>query len=343
MRAAIIEGTGKMSLIEAPTPEAGPGEVVVRVRAVGICGSDVHGFKGQSGKRRQPGLIMGHEAAGEVYEVGQGVSRWKPGDRVSIDPTAPCGQCVTCSRGWQHLCPHMTVIGSSMRSFKHGAMCEYVALRESQLYRLPDNLSYAEGAMLDPVGNALHIFNRAPSEIGETVVIFGAGVIGLMAVQVAKLRGAGKVIAVDIAPSRLELARQLGADVLIHSGESDPVEVIRRETEGMGADVLAEAVGLPITYDWAVQAARPRGTVLALGFHVDYIPIPIQPLLFKEVTLIGNTGFSIEQQTSLDVMSAGKIDVKPIITHEMDLSDVQQAFDMLASGSSEAIKIVLAP
>ena len=341
MKTAVIRGPFKMEIEERSIPVITEREVLVRIKSVGICGSDVHGFLGISGKRRMPGLVMGHEASGEVEEVGSHVEGWKNGDRVTINPQQVCGYCNPCRRGWPHLCDNMSVIGSSMRNFKDGAMCEYIAISPNQLFKITDTMSFNEGSMLDPVGNALHVINRAPMEIGNIVAIIGTGVIGLLLTQVARIRGAGKVIAVDSNTQRLRLASDFGADRLINSRMENIVDAIMSETNGRGADIVIEAVGLAVTYQNAVNSVRKRGAVMALGFRNDEIPIPIQPLLFKEISLIGNTGFVFEIQSFIDFVSEGKINVKPIITHEFALEDVQKAFELLADETSSAIKVIL--
>ncbi len=343
MKAAIIKGPLKIQIEERPIPTPDQGQVLVRIKSVGICGSDVHGFLGLSGRRRLPGLVMGHEASGQIEEIGSKVTGLAKGDRVAIDPQTVCGTCYACKRGWSNLCDNMSVIGSSMRNFKDGAMCEYMVLKASQLYKIPDNLSFSQAAMLDPVSNSIHVFNRSSMDIGDTVAVIGTGVIGLVLVQVAKLRGAGKVIAVDASEDRLKLAKALGADILVNSGSQNTVDTIMSQTSGRGADIVVEAAGLAVTYQNAVNSVRKRGHVLALGFRDAEVPIPIQPLLFREVTIIGNTGFVFEIEPFIDFVSSGKIDVKPIITHVFTLDQVQQAFEIAADPLSGAIKVMIAP
>jgi threonine dehydrogenase-like Zn-dependent dehydrogenase len=346
MKAAIIKGPHTIVVEDRPVPVPGTGEVLVKIGSVGICGSDVHGFLGLSGKRRLPGLIMGHEASGEIVEIGAGIHDWKKGDRVSIDPQQACGICLQCRRGWANLCDNMSAIGSSMRNFKNGAMCEYMILIEKQLYKIPDTMSFNEGAMLDPVSNALHVLNRAQMEIGDTIAIIGTGVIGLLMVQIAKLTGAGKIIAIDASEWRLNMAKDFGADILVDSRRLNTVDAIMAETNGRGADIVVEAVGLPITYQNAINSVKKRGKVLALGFRDPEVLIPIQSLLFREITIIGNAGFVFEIPTFINLVSTDKILVNPMITHEFSLEEVQHAFEMLAdtSGSgSQAIKVMLKP
>lgn len=343
MKAAVIQGPFVMKVEQRPDPEVGEDDVLVRVRAAGICGSDLHGFQGLSKDRRKPGLIMGHEAAGEVAAVGKKVTGLKKGDRIVIDPQRACGQCYACRNGWANLCDNMLVIGSSMRQFLNGAMCEYIAIPSRQIHRLADGVSFQEGAMLDPIGNALHIFGRSGVQIGDIVAIFGAGTIGLIAVQTARIKGVGKIISVDISAKRLKLAKQFGADIVVNSSIDDPVGVILGETNGRGADLVVEAVGHSVTYGNCVKSVRKRGKVMALGFLESEITIPIQPLLFREISIVGCTGFVFECDTALDLLAQGKLNVKPIITHEFPIDDVQLAFTTACDPKADALKTMVIP
>lgn len=343
MRAAIIKGTREMVIEERPSPSPNDEEVLIRIRASGICGSDVHGFDGRIPDRRPPGLIMGHEAAGEVVEVGNGVRLWREGDRVAIDPQISCGICESCRRGWLHLCDNRINLGSSMNVFRDGTLCEYVALPELQIHSLPDDVSFNEGAMVEPASCAVHIFNRALLEVGSTVAIIGTGVIGLVAVQVARQMGVETLIAVDKSASRLEMASRFGADVLVDSSTEDPVERILAETGGAGVDAVVEAVGVKSTYDWCVRIVRKRGAVMAFGYVDEQVPFPMRSLIFREVSVVGCTGFTYESDKVLALIGQGKIDVKPLITHEYALSDVQEAFETAADPATGAIKVIVVP
>ena len=344
MKAAVFRGRRRFEIQEVPSPSPGAGEVLVRVGAVGVCGSDLHGFEGRSGKRRQPGLIMGHEAAGEVAELGTGVRGWKAGDRVVIDPQIACGECLSCRSGWPHLCEHKKIIGSSMLEFRHGALAEYIAVPERQLHRLPDSVTFEEACLVEPAGCSLHVYNRSGIEVGSCIAVIGAGTIGLVALQVARMIGAGKVMVVDLAPNRLELARRLGADVTIQSDREDPVERLREETAGRGVDYVVEAVGLSLTYGYATRALRRRGKILALGFMEDSVCFPIQPILFQELSVIGSTGFALtEADTVIELIEKGRITVKPLVTHTFTLEDTQRAFETFADPAAKAIKVVVNP
>jgi L-iditol 2-dehydrogenase len=286
---------------------------------------------------------MGHEAAGEVVAVGEGIEDWKPGDRVAINPQLSCGHCFACVRGMKHMCQNGVVLGSSRVRLSHGAMQEYIIVPPRQVFRLPDNISYEEGCTLDFVGNALHVLNRAESKIGDTFLIVGTGAIGLVMVQLAKLRGAGKIIAVDTSAAKLELAKSYGADRTVNPLHEDVLQVVFDETGGFGVDIAIEAVGIPATYEMVVKALKIQGKVLALGYAVNEVNIPIQPLLFRELTIIGCTGFVFEGETVLEMISKGSIDVKTLITHEYPLEEIETGFQAILDRTQNAIKVVIHP
>jgi len=341
MKAAMFKGPFKVEYEEMPAPQIADDQVLIQLKACGICGSDLHGFEGQSGKRRVPGLIMGHEGAGEVVEVGKNASGVKVGDRVTIDPQNPCGQCYYCRRGWRNLCDQITGLGSAMRGFKHGLMCEYAALDPRQLIPLPDRVSYHEGTFLDPISNVSHVLDKSPVHIGDTLAIIGSGVMGLIAVQLARYKGFSKIIAIDRVESRLERAKAFGADVVVDSGLEDCVERVKQETDGLGADVVMEAAGLAATYQYAVEAVRKRGTVLAFGFRDAEIPISSQAFLFRELTMIGNGGFAFETAKAMGLIASGWVDVKSLITDCFPLHKAQEGFMTLHENPETSIKVLL--
>ncbi len=343
MKTAVISAPYKFEIkeMQKPTPQAG--QLLIRVKSVGICGSDVHGMEAEGGIRRRPGLIMGHEASGQIEAVGENVVGWKPGDRVAINPQLSCGYCYGCERGLKHLCENGVVLGSSRVSMSHGAMQEYIIVPPRQVNKLPDNVSYDEGCTLDFVGNAMHVMNRAEGKFGDTYVVIGTGAIGLVIVQLAKLRGAGKIIAVDTSPTKLELAKKYGADRVINPMHEDVIEAVKQETNGYGADISIEAVGIPATYETAVNVLRIQGKLMALGFAVNEVKIPIQPLLFKELSIIGCTGFAFEAESVLNMISDGRIDVKTLITHKYTLDKIEAGFESILDLTSNTIKVVINP
>ena len=343
MKAAIFKGPYEFEICERDVPKPGDHEVLIRIRAVGICGSDIHPYRGNGLDRREPGIIMGHEAAGDVVEIGGKVTRWKPGDRVAINPQINCETCVMCRKGLPHLCAHPLLIGSSMRGFLDGAMCEYLIMHEKQLYHLPDEVSYDYGTFLDPLGNAIHLINRGGVKLGDKVVIIGVGTIGLLAVQTAKLAGAVKVIAVDLSDYKLGIAAEVGATCCLRSDDPDFLEKIKQETDGIGPDVVVEAVGISATYNLALQMCRKRGTVVALGFTRPELELAIQQIVYKELHVFGSTGYADECGTTLEYLRSNMVDIEKVITHRLPLEKVKEGFDLLCRQDSRAIKVILNP
>ena len=261
MKALTLIAPGQFELQDLPDPDPGENEVVVRVRACGICGSDIHGMDGSSG-RRIPPIVMGHEAAGEIARLGSAVTDWSVGDRVTFDSTVSCGTCEACRAGRANLCPDRNVLGVSCGEYRRdGAFAEFVKLPRHILCRVPDSVTDEQAAFAEPVSIALHAVNRVSVKEGESAVVIGAGLIGLLVIQALKAAGAETVIAVDLDEKRLDLARQLGADASLPSGPEAPEQV--REILGHpdGADIALEVVGFGPTMALAVASVRMGGRV----------------------------------------------------------------------------------
>lgn len=254
VKALVFVGPGVMTVTERPDRRPDRGEVLIAVRASGICGSDIHGYLGLTG-RRQPGTVMGHEAAGEVVEIGPEVGGARVGDRVVLPSILPCGRCEPCREGRSNVCEHRRGLGMQF----DGAYAERMVVPDALAVRLPDSLGYVEAAVVEPLAVALHALAITPLEPGDDVVIVGAGPIGLLTLLAVRLRGAGSVAITDRSPHRLELARALGADLAIDVGATDPVEAIRRATNGRGADVVLEAAGISATVAQSLVVARTGG------------------------------------------------------------------------------------
>src|SRR5229473_3069522 len=243
MKALLLSKYRQLEMAEVPTPAAGAGEVLIRVGACGICGSDVHGYDGSSG-RRIPPIVMGHEAAGIVAAVGSEVSGFAVGDRVTFDSTVYCGVCAFCRKGEVNLCDDRQVVGVSCGDYSRaGAFAEYVAVPARIVYKLPENLAFAEAAMLEAVSVALHAVAVSELEGGETALVIGAGMIGLLTLQAARVAGCSQVFVADIDATRLKSATDLGADKTILASGAELTQEILRLTAGRGVDVVLEAVG----------------------------------------------------------------------------------------------------
>lgn len=344
MKAAVMRGHGNIVIEDRPVPEPGTGQALVKVMAAGICGSDLRGYTEENSKARMPGLIIGHEAAGVVMSVGEGTLRVSQGDRVAVDPQVVCGKCLPCRNGWISVCDNKKVIGSSLRGFLDGAMAQYAVIHESQLYKLPDSMSYPEGAMIEPVSNALHAVNRSDIEEGARVVVMGAGTLGLCILQAARMAGAGEVILVGSSSGfRLDLALKLGADKVVKARDLDPVEEVLRISGGKGADVVIDAAGNDVSFRNAVAMSRKRGTIVLFGNADEYVTLNLPAAVYKEISLIGSSGANDECVEAIESLASKRFDVGPIITHRMKLADAGTAFELLLKPGHEAVKIILEP
>lgn len=342
MKAATFLKPFKFEIVDVNMPIPSRGEVLVKIMSVGICGSDMGPYAGKDMDRRQPGIIMGHEAAGFVEELGENTTLWNVGDRVTINPQIYCEDCFFCKTGANNLCDNMLLIGSSKRKFLNGALCEYICISEKQLLKLPDNVSFDEGALLDPVGNAIRVVRKANISIGDTVVVIGCGTIGLMILQTARIAGAARVIASSRSDEKKELALEVGADHYVSLDDKEQaLKDISILTNGRGADVVIDAAGFSTTYDFAVSCCKKGGKVVALGYNGTHLEFPLTKLIFKEIQLIGSTGFSEESSMVLDYISNGRIRLDKIITNKFSLEQTQNAFEAVHGGHE--IKVIINP
>ena len=343
MKALVLMEYNHFECKEVPRPEVAPDEVLVEVRACGICGSDVHGMDGSSG-RRIPPIIMGHEAAGVVAQLGGQVADLKIGDRVTFDSTVYCGQCHFCRRGDVNLCDRRRVLGVSCDEFRRdGAFAEYVAVPRHIVYQLPDGLAFEHAAMVEPVSIAVHGVRRLPKCLADTAIVVGTGMIGLLAVQTLKAAGCCRIIAVDVDPSRLELARCLGADETISPDQADVVAEVRRRTAGRGADLSVEAVGLPSTVAMAIDAVRKGGSVSLIGNLTPRVELPLQTVVTRELTLYGSCASRGDYPACLDLIARGIINVEALTSAVAPLADGAGWFERLRGGESGLMKVVLTP
>jgi len=328
---------------EVPDPKMGADDVLIRVQACGICGSDVQGYTGKTG-RRLPPLIMGHEAAGIVAGTGKNVTDFAEGDRVCFDSTVYCNQCPACRQGLLNRCVKRQVLGVSVPEFKrHGALAEFVAVPHWIVAKLPDDMSFVQAALLEPASIGMHAANRAPITDDSTVLVIGAGTIGLFALQAAKLRGARKTIACDINDFRLDLAKQVGVDECIHPHKAALTNAVRQRTDGAGVDVTIEAVGLAETFHQAISATRTGGTVIAVGNVTKEVEFNLQELVSRELTFAGSYASAGEFRTCIDLIASGQINVDPLVSEARPLADGPAAFSRLLKAQENLLKIVLEP
>jgi L-iditol 2-dehydrogenase len=343
MKALILSAYNQLEVVEMPAPVVGPREVLVRVEACGICGSDVHGYDGSSG-RRIPPIVMGHEAAGVVASVGAEVSRFVPGDRVTFDSTVYCGHCDFCLRGEVNLCDNRQVVGVSCGDYRReGAFAEYVRVPEHIVYKLPETLSFAEAAMLEAVSVALHAVRLTGPGEGRTALVIGAGMIGLLTLQAARAAGYRRVLIADVDETRLALATQVGADIALHASGAEMVSAVMKHTGGNGLDVVLEAVGRTETIAAAIDAVRKGGTVTLIGNITPRVDLPLQKVVSREIRLQGSAASAGEYPQAMEWMTSGKIQVKPLITAIAPLADGPRWFARLHAREPNLMKVVLAP
>lgn len=343
MKALIYNEPYCFEYSEFPDPVPADDEVLIRVKACGICGSDVQGFTGKTG-RRIPPLIMGHEAAGIIEEVGCNVKGFKEGDRVCFDSTVYCIKCEACRKGLYNRCKTRQVLGVSTPEFKrHGAFAEYVAVPYWIASKIPDNMSFVNSALLEPVSIGMHAANRTPILPDDTVVVIGAGTIGLFIMQACRLRGAARIIVADINDFRLDVAKKLGADIIINPLKSNLRETIFAETQGKGVNVTFEAVGYAQTFKDAVSVTKTGGYVVAVGNLEKIAEFDLQELVARELTFTGSYASSGEFRDCIDLVTTGSINVEPLISDVLPLEDGPDAFERLLKAEENLLKIVLEP
>jgi L-iditol 2-dehydrogenase len=303
VKALLLTAPSQLDYTDFAAPVPGDDEVLLRIHACGICGSDIHGWDGSTGRRRPP-LIMGHEASGEIVAVGPRVERWRAGDRVTFDSTIYCGACPYCARGEVNLCDNRRVVGVAPVEYRqHGAFAELLALPARILYALPPGLTYQQAAMVEPVSIAIHAVQRFKLAPNSTAVVVGAGMIGLFVIQALKWAGATRIIAVDLADNRLALARELGATDTLRSDLVDVPAEVAKLTGGRGADAALEVVGLSATVNLAIASVRRGGHVVLVGNLAPKVDFPLQAVVTRELTLHGTCGSAGEYPLCLDLIA----------------------------------------
>jgi L-iditol 2-dehydrogenase len=343
MQALVLTAYNTFEIEDVPEPGLGPEDVLIRVGACGICGSDIHGMDGSSGRRRPP-IVMGHEAAGTVVKTGDHVTDWQPGERVTFDSTVYCGECGYCKRGQVNLCDNRRVLGVSCAEYRqHGAFAEFVAVPQRILYRLPDNVSFEHAAMVEPVSIAIHAVARAGVGPDDSVAVIGTGMIGLLVVQVLRARGCKSIVAVDLDESRLALAKRFGASETLLAGAGGVAGSIREATGGAGVDAAFEVVGASASVEVAVKSVRKGGSVTLVGNLAPTVDLPLQQVVTRELTLLGSCASSGEYPECLDLMASGAIDVDPLISAVAPLHEGAEWFHRLYHRDGALMKVLLRP
>jgi L-iditol 2-dehydrogenase len=343
MKALVLEEYGRLVYRDVPDLLVGRDEVLVQVKACGICGSDVHGLDGSTG-RRIPPVVMGHEASGVIADVGPDVSGWQSGERVTFDSTIYCGTCHFCRRGEANLCDNRRVLGVSCGDYRQdGAFAEYVVVPQHILYRLPDGLAFAQAAMVEALSIAFHAVGRTPVTLNDRAVVVGAGMIGLLVIQTLRAVGCGQIIAVDLDRDRLDLACTLGADVGLRSDVDDVVSIVQGHTAGRGADLAFEVVGISPTLNLAISCLRKGGSLTMVGNLAPKTDFPLQAAVTRELTLYGSCSSNGEYPACLDMIARGAVDVNALISAEAPLSEGAAWFDRLYKGEPGLMKVILRP
>lgn len=348
MEALVVLEPDHVEVRQVPVPTPGPNEVLARVRAVSICGTDAHLLHGDYPGFWPPSFpfIPGHEWAGEIAALGPGAERygWRVGERVAGTSHDACGVCQKCVEGRYNLCENYGREGLH-RQYGHnyqGADATYVVHGVKCIFKLPDGLTFEDGALIDPASIALHVANRGGVAPGDTVAITGAGAIGLLSGDAARARGAGRVILIEPMPARLAKAAELGFET-VDPAAGDPVKAVRELTGGLGADVALECAGVPDAVTWALGLLRRGGRCAMVGIPTRGVELALQRLVLDELELVGCRATAGEMRRVMPLVEQGRIRVREIVTHRFPLADYAQAIATFNDPASGAIKIIVTP
>lgn len=342
MKALVLEEYMSLVYKDVPNPEICNDEVLVQVKACGICGSDIHGMDGSTG-RRIPPIIMGHEAAGVIKAVGMDVKDWNPGDRVTFDSTIyPLDDWYTL-HGRYNLSDNRKVLGVSPGEYrKHGAFADYISVPQHILYRIPDNVRFEQAAMVEPVAVALHSIYMSGIQLGDTAVVVGVGMIGIFIVKLLKLSGI-KVIAIDLSTSKLEQAEKSGADIILNAKDENLGKKVKSICDGRGADFAFEAVGITDTVNTAILCLRKGGSLVLVGNLSPKIDLPLQKVVTQELKVQGSCAINGEYAKVLQMMSQGLINIDDQLSAVVPLKEGVEWFNRLYNKEKGLNKVLLVP
>ncbi len=340
-KAVFMKGIGEMEIVPVEMPALRDNDVLVKMEYVGICGSDVHYYeKGRIGNFIVEGdFILGHECAGEVVKVGSAVKGLKVGDKVALEPGITCGQCEFCKGGKYNLCPDVEFLATPPY---HGCLKNYIAFPENMAFKLPDNVSTKEGALVEPLAVGLHAAAQGGVKLGDKVVVLGAGCIGLVTLLACKAFGATEVIVVDVIDKRLECAMNLGASHVINAKKENTLDKIAELTGGKGADIVIETAGSEFTIKQTAYAVKRGGTIVLVGLAPkDVIEFDFMQIMIKEADIKSVFRYRNLYPAAIGAIADGKIDVKGIVTHEFDFEDSKKAFDFVIENKNDVVKAVI--
>jgi len=343
MKALVLEDYNQLVYRDVDDPRPASDDVLIRVKACGICGSDVHGMDGSTG-RRQPPIIMGHEASGIIVKTGEGVSRWKEGDRVTFDSTVYQLDDWYTRKGFYNLSDGREVVGVSPKEYKrHGALAEYVVVPQHILHKIPDNVSFEHAAMVEPAAVAAHAVRISGIKVGDSATVMGSGMIGVFIVGMLKAAGAQPVIAIDIDDEKLKMAAHYGADIMINSVNQSVAETVRYHTKGRGADFGFEAVGISATVNVLIDSLRKGATAVLVGNLSPVIEFPLQKVVTSEINVKGSCAICGEYETVLHMIANGTLQVDAMISAVAPLSEGAEWFRKLYYNEGHFNKIILTP
>lgn len=341
MKVAIMTDIGKMEYTERPIPAPKDDEVLVKLEYVGICGSDLHYYEADAIGNFivKPPFVLGHEPGGVVVEVGKDVTHLKVGDRVALEPGKTCGHCEFCREGKYNLCPDVIFFATPPVD---GVFQEYVAHEAGLCFKLPDNVSTMEGALIEPLAVGFHAANQGGAHAGQTAVVMGAGCIGLVSMMALKAEGVSRVYVVDVMKNRLEKAMELGADGVINGREADAVAKIMELTDGRGCDLVIETAGTEITTRQAINMTKKGATIVLVGYSSSgEMTLPVSTALDKELTFKTVFRYRHIYPMAIDAVASGRVNLKGIVTDVFDFDDLQNAMDRSISDKANIVKAVV--
>ena len=341
MKTAVMLGIGKMGFEEREIPQVKEDEVLVKLEYVGICGSDLHYYEsGAIGDYVvKPPFVLGHEPGGTVVEVGRNVKHLKAGDRVALEPGKTCGHCEFCKSGRYNLCPDVVFFATPPVD---GVFQEYVAHEADLCFKLPDNVSTMEGALIEPLAVGFHAAMQGGARAGQTAVVMGAGCIGLVTMMALKAMGVTKVYTVDIMEKRLQKALELGADGVINAGQADAVEEVRKLTDGKGCDLVIETAGIQATTVQAIRMTKKGAAIVLVGYSKSgEMTLPMSLALDKELTFKTVFRYRHIYPMAIDAVAAGKVNLKGIVTDIFTLDEIQKAMDHSVNNKADIVKAVV--
>jgi L-iditol 2-dehydrogenase len=341
MKTAVMTGIGKMAIIERDIPQPKPGEVLVRIEYVGICGSDLHYY--QTGRIGdfvvKPPFVLGHEAGGVVAETGAGVTHLKKGDRVALEPGKTCGHCEFCRSGKYNLCPDVVFFATPPVD---GVFQEYAAHEAALCFKLPDTVSTLEGALIEPLAVGFHAALTGEARIGQTALVTGAGCIGLVSMLALKAQGISTVYVTDVVEKRLQKAKDLGAGEVINAAERNTAEAVRELTGGRGVDLVIETSGNEVSAAQAIESACKGGTMVFVGYSASgNMNLPISAALNRELTFKTIFRYRHIYPLAIGAVASGAVDIKRIVTDVFDFDDIQDAMDKSVHNKAGIVKSVI--